>query len=56
MAVTSPPENLAETLEAMTVKVVELEAQLEAAQKLIVAYKAMLFGSRSEKARAILGD
>jgi transposase len=56
MGVTSPPENLAEALETMTAKVVELEAELEAANKLLVAYKAMLFGARSEKARLILGD
>ena len=52
----SRPENLPEKLEAMTVKVTELEAQLAAANKLLAAYKAMLFGGRSEKARAILGD
>lgn len=56
MAVTSRLENLPETLAAMTVKVAELEAQLAAANKLVAAYKAMLFGSSSEKARAILGD
>jgi transposase len=56
MGVTSPPQNLADKLKSMTVKVVELEAELEAAHKLLVTYKAMLFGVRSEKARIILGD
>lgn len=55
MRVTSPPQNLADALGAMTVKVVELEAELEAAHKLLDTYKAMLFGPRSEKARAVLG-
>ncbi len=56
MGVTSPPVNLAKSLDAMTVKVVELEAELEAANKLIASYKAMLFGARSEKARLILDE
>lgn len=56
MGVTSPPENLAKSLDAMTVKVVELEAELEAANKLIASYKAMLFGARSEKARLVLDE
>ena len=47
MRVTSPPQNLADALGAMTQKVVELEAELEAAHKLIGTYKAMLFGPRS---------
>ena len=38
----------------MTRRVDELEAELAAANKLLNTYKAMLFGSRSEKARIIL--
>jgi len=38
----------------MTRRVAELEAELEAASKLLNTYKAMLFGSRSEKARIVL--
>lgn len=53
---TEPPQNLAEALGAMTQKVVELEAELEVTRKLLVTYKAMLFGGRSEKARLVLGD
>lgn len=52
--VTIPPENQADALDAMTRRVTELEAELVAANKLLSTYKAMLFGSRSEKARIIL--
>ncbi|MFK4875001.1 IS66 family transposase [Novosphingobium sp. ZW T3_23] len=38
----------------MTRRVAELEAELEAASRLLKTYKAMLFGSRSEKARVVL--
>ena len=38
----------------MTRRVDELEAELAAANKLLNTYKAMLFGSRSEKSRIIL--
>lgn len=38
----------------MTRRVAELEAELEAASKLLNTYKAMLFGSRSEKTRIVL--
>lgn len=38
----------------MTRRVAELEAELEAASRLLSTYKAMLFGSRSEKARIVL--
>ena len=53
---TSPPENLADALKSMTLKVVELEAELEATRKLLGAYKAMIFGARSEKARIVLDE
>jgi transposase len=52
--VTRPPENQADALDAMTRRVAELEAELEAAARLLKTYKAMLFGSRSEKARIVL--
>jgi transposase len=52
--VTRLPENQADALDAMTRRVAELEAELEAASKLLSTYKAMLFGSRSEKARIVL--
>jgi transposase len=52
--VTRPPENLADALDAMTCRVAELEAELEATSRLLNTYKAMLFGSRSEKARIVL--
>ena len=51
---TIPPENQADALDVMTRRVTELEAELVAANKLLSTYKAMLFGSRSEKARIIL--
>jgi hypothetical protein len=38
----------------MTRRVAELEAELEAASRLLKTYKAMLFGARSEKARIVL--
>lgn len=38
----------------MTRRVAELEAELEATSRLLSTYKAMLFGSRSEKARIVL--
>ncbi len=37
-------------------KVAELEAELVAANRLLSSYKAMLFGSRSEKASIVLND
>jgi transposase len=52
--VSSPPENLADALTSMTQKVAELEAELDATRKLLATYKAMLFGSRSEKSRIVL--
>ena len=52
----STPENLAKALEAMTHRVAELEARLEEKDRQLNAYKAMLFGSRSEKARIVLDE
>ena len=52
----NPPENLAKALEAMTHRVAELEAKLEEKDRQLNAYKAMLFGSRSEKARIVLDE
>ena len=40
----------------MTFRVAELEAKLEEKDRQLNAYKAMLFGSRSEKARIILDE
>jgi len=54
--VTNAPENLAKALEAMTHRVAELEAELAANSQLLNTYKAMLFGSRSEKARIVLDE
>lgn len=54
--VTNTPENLAKALEAMTHRVAELEAKLEEKDRQLNAYKAMLFGSRSEKARIVLDE
>ena len=53
---TRSPENLADALNAMTCRVAELEAELEATSRLLNTYKAMLFGSRAEKARIVLDD
>jgi transposase len=54
--VSDAPENLRSALDVMTRKVAELEAQLEAANRLLGTYKAMLFGPRSEKASLILDE
>ena len=54
--VTDTPENLAKALEVLTFRVAELEAELEAKSRLLNTYKAMLFGSRSEKARIVLDE
>lgn len=51
---TRPPEPQTETLDALTRRVAELEAELAATTRLLGTYKAMLFGSRSEKARIVL--
>lgn len=53
---THTPENLAKALEVMTFRVAELEAELEAKSRLLNTYKAMLFGSRTEKARIVLDE
>jgi hypothetical protein len=52
--VSATDQNLSEELCATRQKVAELEAQLAAANKLLSSYKAMLFGSRSEKASIVL--
>lgn len=54
--VTNTLENLAKALEAMTHRVAELEAELEAKNRQLNTYKAMLFGSRTEKARVVLDE
>jgi transposase len=54
--VPAPDQNPTEELQAMRQKVLELEAELDAANKLLNSYKAMLFGSRSEKASIVLDD
>lgn len=52
----TPPENLAGEVALLTRRVAELEAELEASNILLGTYKAMLFGSRSEKARTVLDE
>jgi hypothetical protein len=54
--VSTPPENLAGEVALLTRRVAELEAELEASNILLGTYKAMLFGSRSEKARTVLDE
>jgi len=46
--------DLAAELSCAKQEIVELKAELEAANKLLVSFKAMLFGSRSEKASIVL--
>lgn len=50
---TSDPD-LTEQLQASRQKVLELEAELEATNRLLNSFRAMLFGSRSEKASIVL--
>lgn len=52
----TPPENLAGEVALLTCRVAELEAELAASNILLGTYKAMLFGSRSEKARTVLDE
>ena len=54
--VLSADQDPTEALTLLSQKVAELQAELEAAHKLLNSYRAMLFGSRSEKARAVLDE
>ncbi|RZF59165.1 IS66 family transposase [Sphingomonas populi] len=54
MRVSTDLPDLATELCSARQKIVELKAELEAANKLLVSFKAMLFGSRSEKASIVL--
>jgi transposase len=54
--VSAADQNPTEELAAMRQKVLDLEAELAAANRLLSSYKAMLFGSRSEKASIVLDD
>jgi transposase len=49
-------QDATEKLTWLSQKVAELEAELDAAHKLLNSYRAMLFGSRSEKARVVLDE
>jgi transposase len=54
MPVPTDHPDLAAELSCAKQEIVELKAELEAANRLLVSFKAMLFGSRSEKASIVL--